>query len=113
MGFRRNHCRYEQCLTGCVPTLGVPMRRTLAAALIALSPAIAAGQQRDTLDRQNLPREVRREVVNRWNGTAATRSSGRLELDEGREVQGDVAVQNGPLLIGGHITGNVLAINAD
>ena len=43
----------------------------------------------------------------------ALRSSERLEIDAGREVRGDVTVRSGPLIIAGHVTGNVLAINSD
>src|SRR5262249_40902599 len=68
-----------------------------------------------TADRQLLPRDVRREVVERWNspGATALRSSERLQIDETHEVRGDVLVQRGPLIIAGHVHGNVLAVNAD
>jgi len=89
------------------------MRRTFLALLVATLPA-AAGAQRDTTSRrQSLPRDVRREVVTRWNGPNAARATDRLEIDEAREVPGDVAVLNGPLIIAGHIRGNVLAVNSD
>src|SRR5207302_2779815 len=45
--------------------------------------------------------------------TAAMRSTGRVEIDEDRTVDGDVAVLNGPVLIGGRVKGRVLAINSD
>jgi hypothetical protein len=89
------------------------MRRTFLALLVATLPA-AAGAQRDTTSRrQSLPRDVRHEVVTRWNGPNAARATDRLEIDEAREVPGDVAVLNGPLIIAGHIHGNVLAVNSD
>ena len=88
------------------------MGRTLRALLLAMVPA-AAGAQGDTLGRQSLPRDVQREVVSRWNGPATLRSTGRLEIEDSREVRGDVAVLRGPLIIAGHVTGNIVAVNSD
>ncbi len=89
------------------------MRRTFLALLLATLPAVA-GAQRDTASRrQSLPRDVRREVIARWNGPVAARASDRLEIEEARDVPGDVAVLNGPLIIAGHVRGNVLAVNSD
>jgi len=90
------------------------MRSTFFALLAVSVPLALGAQQRDTsLDRQNLPRDVRRQVEARWNAASGLRSTERLDIAEGREVRGDVAVQHGPLLIGGHVTGNVLAVNSD
>jgi len=63
--------------------------------------------------RQTLPAEVRRDVVDRWNRPVALRASDRVDIAAGNEVQGDVAVQHGPLLIEGHVAGSVLAVNSD
>jgi hypothetical protein len=93
------------------------MRRTfvalLLAALAAAAPSPAGAQRDSTTRRQSLPRDVRREIVARWNGPNAARASDRLEIEESREVPGDVAVLNGPLIIAGHVRGNVLAVNSD
>jgi hypothetical protein len=89
------------------------MRRTFLTLLVATLP-IAANAQRDTASRrQALPRDVRREVVARWNGPNAARATDRLEIDETREIAGDVAVLNGPLIVAGHVRGSVLAVNSD
>ena len=88
------------------------MRRLLAI-LLAAVPSLLTAQQRDSASQQRLPRDIRREVMDRWNAGAAVRSSGRFDLDEGRQITGDVAVQEGPVIIAGHVTGSVLAINAD
>jgi len=56
------------------------MRRTFLALLLATLP-VAAGAQDTTARRQSLPRDVRREVVARWNGPTATRANGRLDID--------------------------------
>jgi hypothetical protein len=88
------------------------MRRTLALLMLVAS-ATTAAAQRDSVARQLLPRDVRREATERWNAPVALRSNGPLEIGAGREVRGDVAVLGGPLVIGGLVTGNVLAINSD
>ena len=83
------------------------------ALLLAAAPVALAAQHDSTGDRQALPRNVAREVADRWNGTNAIRSMERLDIGDGHEVLGNVAVRRGPLLIAGHVTGSVLAINAD
>lgn len=81
--------------------------------LLAVLLASQAGAQvRDTLPTA-LPRDVAAEVVSLFNATAALRATEQLEIVAGRVVEGDVAVLNGPLIIAGHVTGRVLAINAD
>jgi hypothetical protein len=52
-------------------------------------------------------------VVALFNATTTLRTTDALEIPAGRDVAGDVAVLNGPLTLGGHVTGRVLAINAD
>jgi hypothetical protein len=87
--------------------------RTLVLVLgMAACPA-AAGAQRDTTARNQLPRDVAREVVALYNGTTALRAIDRLEIPAGRTVAGDVAVLNGPVTVAGHVAGRLLAINAD
>jgi hypothetical protein len=91
------------------------MRSLTLAVFAALSAATAAGgQERDIhLDRTGLPRDVAREATRLFNETAALRSTGRVEIDEDRVVDGDLAVLNGPVLISGRVRGRVLAINSD
>jgi len=48
-----------------------------------------------------------------YNEPAALRSSGRVEIDEDRTIDGDVSVLNGPVIIAGRVRGRVLAINSD
>jgi hypothetical protein len=84
---------------------------TLTLALLAL-PVRSGAQERDTVPAA-LPADVAREVVALFNATTGLRATDRLEIPAGREVRGNVAVLNGPLLLGGHVTGRVLAINAD
>ncbi len=88
--------------------------RTLALALgMAALPALAMTQQRDTVQPPaQLPRDVAREVVALFNATTL-RTTERLEIPAGRDIPGHVAVLDGPVIIGGHVAGRVLAINAD
>lgn len=90
------------------------MRKTtwslLAAASLWLASRAAAQQ---TPGDGQLPRDVRREVVDRWNGPNEFRAVNRAEIGAGQEVRGDVAVLRGPLIIAGHVSGSVLAINSD
>jgi hypothetical protein len=90
-------------------------KRGLALALAALwIPIAASAQQRDTTPaRDRLPPDVAREVVALFNATTTLRATDKLDIPAGREVTGDVAVLNGPVTIGGHVAGRVLAINAD
>jgi hypothetical protein len=74
---------------------------------------VDAGQRDTVLDPRSLPREISHEVIDLFNAPGTLRSSGRLDIAPGREVRGDVAVLNGPLTIGGRVTGRVVAINTD
>jgi hypothetical protein len=62
---------------------------------------------------RGLPRDVAREAAALFNSSAALRLKGRLDIEREREVVGDVAVLNGPLTIGGRVTGRVIALNSD
>jgi hypothetical protein len=95
------------------------MRTTLAIA-IALVPvcvSLVAAQERIASDtafnRRGLPADVAREAATLFNSSNGLRLSGPLEIEDGREIKGDVAVLHGPLTIGGHVTGRVIALNAD
>ncbi|HEX9484250.1 MAG TPA: hypothetical protein VF929_06695 [Gemmatimonadaceae bacterium] len=81
------------------------------ALLVSLTARKADAQLRDTTN--VLPRDVAQEVVALFNATQALRTTTRLVIDSSRTVLGDVAVLNGPVMIAGHVTGRVLAINAD
>lgn len=88
--------------------------RSLTLALCTVLSTATAAQERDPqLERAGLPRDVAREATRLFNETAAMRSTGRVEIDEDRVVDGDLAVLNGPVLISGRVKGRVLAINSD
>lgn len=90
------------------------MRRSLFTLLLAAAPAVLVAQAVPAPPaRQNVPLDVQREVVDRWNGTNALRAVDRLDIGAGHDVLGNVAVKDGPLTIGGHVTGSVVAINSD
>ena len=89
--------------------------RTLAlACALALASGAAAAQERDSTARgAATTRDVMRAVADVYNESATLRLSGRQEIPTGREIVGDVAVLNGTLTLGGHITGRLVAINSD
>lgn len=92
----------------------------LCAVAMLVACTAAGAQQRDSassrdtvLDARKLPREIAHEVIDLFNAPSTLRSNGSLNIAPGREVRGDVAVLNGPLTIGGKVTGRVIAINSD
>ena len=88
--------------------------RRLAIALCALIGSSVGAQDRDIrIERSGLPRDVAREAARLFNETSAMRSTGRLEIDQDRIIDGDLAVLNGPVYISGRVKGRVLAINSD
>jgi hypothetical protein len=91
----------------------------LALALAAGRPFASSlsAQERDTLRqvpvRQALPADVAREVASLFNAADGLRATDRVDIEAGRVIRGDVAVLRGPLMIAGHVTGRVIAVNAD
>jgi len=89
----------------------------IAVAMLPMLVAVATAQDRTTADtsfnRRGLPPDVAREAATLFNTSVGLRVNGPFEIELGREVNGDVAVLNGPLTIGGHVTGRVIAINSD
>jgi hypothetical protein len=89
----------------------------LVAARVAVSPLGA--QERDTTrrdappSRQALPGAVAREVAGLFNAADGLRATDRVEIEAGRTIEGDVAVLRGPLILAGHVTGRVVAVNSD
>ncbi len=85
------------------------MRRVLCSALLlaaALAPRAAVAQQRDG-------RSVVTAAVTIFNASPTIRVIGAYDAAAGAEVVGTVGVLNGPAVIGGRITGTLVAINAD
>jgi hypothetical protein len=96
-------------------TRGGPLfAAVLGLALLPAVPVRAGAQRPDTVAaRLRLPTDVAREVAGLFNATTTLRATDQTEIPAGRDVQGDVAVLNGPVIIAGHVAGRVLAINAD
>jgi hypothetical protein len=87
--------------------------RSVVFALVALSATAGAQVQDSRADRSGLPRDVANQVTRLYNDSAALRSTGRVDVEEGRDIDGNVAVIDGPLYVGGRIRGRVVAINSD
>ena len=60
-----------------------------------------------------LPRSTVLAVVRSYNAPATTRLVGRASLPAGNAWRGDVAIRNGPALIGGRVEGSLLVINGN
>jgi hypothetical protein len=89
------------------------MRRLISLFILAAPLATAEGQIRRA-PRDVVPRDVQREIEGRWNGRNALRERDSVYIaNDSRPVEGNVAIQNGPLVLGGRIQGNVLAVNSD
>ena len=65
------------------------------------------------LEARALPRVVSDEVIRFYNAAGTTRLVGRTRLPRGNEWRGDVAVRNGPVLVGGRVQGTLVVINGD
>lgn len=88
--------------------------RRLVVALVFLVP-FADGQGQIRRVRQDVvPSDVQGQIEERWNGRNALRSRDSVYIaSDSRPVEGNVAVQNGPLVIAGRVNGSVLAVNSD
>src|SRR5437868_11255012 len=91
------------------------MRRLILIVAVLLIPASGRAQRRDsTLSRDVVPRDMERAVEARWSARAAIRAYDSVSIaNDPSPVAGNVAVQNGPLVLAGRVAGNVLAVNSD
>ncbi len=80
---------------------------------IALSLLCAESARTQQIDERVLPREIAAEVLSVWNALGTTRVTGPFEVAASREVNGDLAIHRGELTVRGHVTGRIVAINAD
>jgi hypothetical protein len=88
------------------------MRRLLCL-FVTLLPFVAEAQVRRA-SRDVVPRDVQREIEDRWNGVNALKARDSVYIaNDSRPVEGNVAVLSGPIVIAGHVQGNVLAVNSD
>lgn len=93
------------------------MHRLLRAGALALLlspalPAAAAAQRDTTLAETDAVRAAAARAVAIFNAPETLRVDGRLTIDSARTLDGDVAVFGGTLVVAGHVTGRVAAINA-
>lgn len=96
-------------------------KRLIVLAIAALAPLYGAGAQerelfrRDTvhLETRGIPAEVATEIARVFNAPGTVRATGALEVRAGTEITSDVAVVDGPLTVGGRISGQIVAINAN
>ena len=89
----------------------------LSVMLGVVAPALPA-QERDAeragTRRDPYPPQLLREIGDLYNAPGTMRVAGSLEIAPERTVTGDIAITGGPsLIIGGRVTGRVLAINTD
>lgn len=91
------------------------MRKTLCTVIAVCAPLAAQAQQRVTTvgDSLTVPVQIRHDVEARWREPAAIRAYGPVTIPTDSVISGSVAVQNGPLVIGGRVTVNVTVVNSD
>ena len=90
-------------------------RMVCVAALLAMAPQFVPAQDTTerVAERRELPRELAELAAAQYNRGAALQAAGSLTIPADEEVEGDVAVLNGPLTIAGRVRGSVLVINGD
>lgn len=76
-------------------------------------PGQPGAQKPQAPDQRVLPREVADELLAVWNAPATLRVDGPYTIEAGRDVAGDVGVIGGELTVAGHVTGRIVAVNAD
>ncbi|MGQ0537572.1 MAG: BamA/TamA family outer membrane protein [Gemmatimonadaceae bacterium] len=84
---------------------------------LAALTTVTNAQQRDTtrlsdLSARAIPREVMEEIARVYNAAGTLRIAGSFDIERGRTIDSDVAALDGPLTIGGHVRGRVVAVNA-
>lgn len=89
------------------------MRRTVVSLAFLLIPSLLAAQRRDSSTHDAVPEGIRSILMARWNGAAAVRAWDSVTVGERAPVPGNVAVQNGPVVVAGRVAGSVLAVNSD
>jgi hypothetical protein len=88
--------------------------RSICTAFVFCATTVSIAQSQQSRDTSSvLPRDVAREVVSLFNATTVLRAVDRTTVDSAQTIHGDVAVLNGPVMLSGHVTGRVLAINSD
>lgn len=87
-------------------------RRRTAAAIVALLPLLAARPARgQEPGAPPIPTEVVERVVDFYNREGTIHLSGESTLAAGSEMVGDVAILEGPFILGGRIRGDLLVVD--
>ena len=95
------------------------LRQALVATLVLLLPPLLDAQERpgaaaaDSVRNLDLPGEVADAVIEAFNDPARLRLIGSATIAAGDTVRADVAALEGPLVLGGHIAGDLLVVNGD
>ncbi len=97
---------------------GGPMRRAVCVLAVALGTLTLPAVAQDTvvvfvdlgLDASSRPA---RRAVSIFNASRTIRFFGEATISRNRRIESDVGVLNGPLIIGGVVEGDVIALNAD
>jgi hypothetical protein len=90
------------------------MGRTLFTAPLGLALFLcAAPVHAQSRDAGGLPGDIGAEIATLFNSPASVRRSGTTVIPRDSTVTGTLAVRTGPVTVAGHITGTLLAINAD
>lgn len=82
----------------------------LASAVAQEPTAAAAGDSVRVLD---LPDEVADAVISAFNDPTSLRLMGSATVAAGDTIRADVAALSGPLVVGGHLAGDLLVVNGD
>lgn len=83
------------------------------ARILILLAGVAAALPLGAQQREGRASSVLWAAVETYNDSGTMRVSGALDVAADRVIVGDVAVLNGPVVVGGRITGTLVAINAD
>jgi hypothetical protein len=95
------------------------LRHILLVALVLLTPRPTAAQERpdaaaaDSVLNLDLPDEVADAVIEAFNDPARLRLIGSGTIAAGDTIRADLAALEGPLVLGGHIAGDLLVVNGD
>jgi hypothetical protein len=94
----------------------IPLKPLILSAALVLAtgvvPAPAPAQEPAPEEAHDLPRRLSEEVARFYNAPTTNRLSGPTSIPAGR-VEGDVAVLDGPVTVGGTVDGKLLVINGD
>ena len=84
---------------------------------LGVGPCARRAEAQDTVVVYRRPQGVQTRgaqwAVDVFNAPRTVRAFGTLTVESARRIEGDLAVLNGPLVVAGTVTGDVVAINAD